>query len=185
MGNNDAIDDQIAQRLKALRLERGLSLDDLAKRSGISRATLSRLENAEVSATAQVLGKLCTVYGLTLTRLIRMVEEQFPPVIPSDLQEVWIDPETGFRRRSVSPPAQALAAEALDCTIPPNTRLSYDGPPRPGMEHHLIMLEGAITITVSGATHALKVGDTLRYQLYGPSLFETGPEGVRYILFMV
>src|SRR5215510_865195 len=99
------IDRRIAQRLKSLRGERGWSLDELAKRSTVSRATLSRLENAEVSPTASVLGKLCAAHGLTLSRLMRMVEEDFPPLVRRDAQPVWIDPENGFRRRSISPPA--------------------------------------------------------------------------------
>ena len=48
------LDRRIAQRLKALRLARGWSLDELAGMAGVSRATLSRLENAEVSPTASV-----------------------------------------------------------------------------------------------------------------------------------
>ena len=43
------LDQRLAGRLKALRLARGWSLDELAGRAGVSRATLSRLENAEVS----------------------------------------------------------------------------------------------------------------------------------------
>ena len=39
---------------------------------------LSRMENAEVSPTAQVLGKLCAVYGLTTSRLLYMVESDAP-----------------------------------------------------------------------------------------------------------
>jgi transcriptional regulator with XRE-family HTH domain len=41
-----ATDRRLAERLRALRGERGWSLDELARRSGVSRATLSRLENA-------------------------------------------------------------------------------------------------------------------------------------------
>ena len=37
----------------------------------VSRASLSRLENAEVSPTASVLGRLCAAYGLTMSRLMR------------------------------------------------------------------------------------------------------------------
>ncbi len=59
------IDRRIAQRLKTLRAERGWSLDELAGRSEISRATLSRLENAEVSPTASALGKLAAAVGQT------------------------------------------------------------------------------------------------------------------------
>jgi transcriptional regulator with XRE-family HTH domain len=181
-----SIDRRIARRLKALRAERGWSLDDLAKRSTVSRATLSRLENAEVSPTASVLGKLCAAYGLTMSRLMHMVEDGFAPLVRGDAQPVWIDPETGFRRRSVSPPARTLAGEALDCALEPNTRIAYDDTPRPGLEHHLILLEGRLGVTVDGRTHDLKPGDCLRYQLFGPSVFETPGEcGARYMLFMV
>ncbi|WP_051556194.1 helix-turn-helix domain-containing protein [Nitratireductor aquibiodomus] len=57
--DDHTIDQRIAERLRALRQERGWSLEDLATRCGVSRATLSRLENAEVSATANALGRLC------------------------------------------------------------------------------------------------------------------------------
>lgn len=181
-----SLDRRIAQRLKELRGERDWSLDELAGRTGVSRATLSRLENAEVSPTASVLGKLCQAYGLTLSRLMLLVEDDFPALVPRSAQPVWIDPATGFRRRIVSPPAQALAGEALECTLEPGTRIEYDGPPRPGLEHHLVMLEGRLSITVDGHTHALGAGDCLRYQLFGASAFDTPPdEGARYILFAV
>ena len=74
------LDQRLAGRLKALRTERGWPLDELASRAGISRATLSRLENAEVSPTASVLGKLCGAYGMTMSRLMRMVEDDFAPL---------------------------------------------------------------------------------------------------------
>lgn len=181
-----ATDQRLAQRLRALRAERAWSLDELNKRSGISRATLSRLENAEVSPTATVLGKLCAAYGMTMSRLMRMVEDDFVPLVRRAEQSVWADPETGFRRRSVSPPAQSLAAEVLECELQPATHIAYDAPPRPGLEHYLHMVEGQLEITVDGHTHRLEAGDCLRYQLYGASAFVTGEHaGARYFLFIL
>ncbi|MDF3834949.1 XRE family transcriptional regulator [Cupriavidus basilensis] len=180
------LDRQIAQRLKGLRAERSWSLDELAKRSSVSRATLSRLENAEASPTASVLGKLCAAYGLTMSRLMRMVEDDFAPLIPRSGQTLWTDPENGFRRRSVSPPATTLAGEALECELGPGTRIAYDGTPRPGLEHHLLMMEGELAVTVDGQTHHLRPGDCLRYQLFGPSAFATPAQSAaRYLLFIV
>lgn len=181
-----AIDQRIAGRLRALRQERGWSLDDLAGRSGVSRATLSRLENAEVSATANVLGRLCAAYGMTLSRLMHLVEDDFPPLAPRAAQALWEDAQSGFVRRVVSPPARALAGEVMEGCLRPGASVSYDGPPRPGLEHHLVMLEGALRITVDGAVHMVHPGDCLRYQLRGPSRFEAGEEGgARYLLFTV
>lgn len=179
-------DQQIAARLSALRMERGWSLDDLAQKSTVSRSTLSRLENAEVSPTAHVLGKLCAAYGMPMSRLMRLVEDTSAPVVRAEAQMLWVDPGTGFRRRSVSPPTQALAGEVLACEIPAATRIAYELPPRPGLEHHLVMLRGALTVTIDGQAHALKTGDCLRYALFGASAFETSPDmGATYFLFLL
>lgn len=180
------LDRRIAARLKALRQDRGWSLDDLAGRAGVSRATLSRLENAEVSPTASVLGKLCAAHGMTMSRLMLLVEDDFVAWVPERAQAVWVDDSVGFRRRSVSPPAQRLAGEVLACELAANAHIAYDQSPRPGLEHHLLMLEGELSITVDGQAHDLLPGDCLRYQLFGASAFSTPPHsGARYLLFIV
>lgn len=180
------IDRRIARRLKSLRAGRGWTLEDLARQSSVPRATLSRLENAEVSASAQVLGKLCAAYGVTLSRLMHQVEGDFPPVVRRRDQLVWSDPATGFRRRSISPPAPALAGEVLECELPPATRLTYERPPRDGLEHHLAMLDGRLAVSVGDVTHDLGPADCLRYRLFGRSAFETPADsGARYILVLL
>ncbi len=180
-----AIDQRIAQRLRELRAERNWSLDELARRSQVSRSTLSRLENAEVSPTASVLGKLCAAYGLTMSRLMHMVEDNFVPLVRRSAQPVWIDPTVNFRRRSVSPPAQTLAGELLECELGPGAHITYDAPPRHGLEHHLFLLDGKLAITVSRQAYDLRPGDCLRYQLFGPSVFATPEDcGARYMLFI-
>jgi len=46
---------RVAEVLKRLRAERRLSLDDLARRSGVSRAALSQIEGARTNPTLAVL----------------------------------------------------------------------------------------------------------------------------------
>jgi transcriptional regulator with XRE-family HTH domain len=182
-----SLDDRLAGRLKALRAARGWSLDDLARASGVSRATLSRLEKAEVSPTAVVLNKLCAAYGVTLSRLMYLVEaEAAEPVVRRADQPVWTDPGTGFHRRSISPPTAALSGEAVEASLPAGARLTYDRPPRTGLEHHLWLLDGRLTVTVEGTAHALGPGDCLRYRLFGSSAYETPVDaGAHYVLFTV
>lgn len=180
------LDHRMAVRLKALRGEGGWSLDALAQRSGVSRATLSRLENGQVSPTASVLGRLCSVYGITMSRLMAMIETGFAPLVQQDEQAVWQDPETGFTRKSVSPPADTLNAEVLECMLPAGARIDYPEPPVPGLEHHLYLLAGALKMTVDDHVHTLHKGDCLRYQLYGRSIFETLKDHTaKYILVIV
>ncbi|WP_425403170.1 helix-turn-helix domain-containing protein [Hwanghaeella sp.] len=184
--NDTDIDNRLAERLRGLRIARGWSLDDLAARSGISRATLSRLENAAVSATAAVLGKLCAVHGLTLSRLMHLVEQDFVPLVKRSDQTEWSDTEAGFTRRIVSPPSDSLSGEALHCHLEPGRRIAYDASPRPRMEHHLVLLNGRMTITIEGSEHQLEAGDCLRYRLDGASAFDTPADtAAEYLLFIV
>ena len=180
------LDTALARRLKALRHEHALSLDELASRSGVSRTTLSRLENAETSPTANALGRLCTVYGLTLSRLMSMVETQSAPLLRYSDQSVWKDPETGFVRRITSPPGPDLQGEAIEGTLQADTHISYDASPRPGLEHHLVLLEGRLTLQFADRSYDLSAGDCLRYRLNGANAFQTPPDsGARYLIFMV
>ncbi|WP_416897021.1 MAG: helix-turn-helix domain-containing protein [Minwuia sp.] len=180
------IDQRLSARLKLLRNERAWSLEQLADRSGVSRASLSRLEKGEVSPTAQVLSRLCAAYGLTLTRLMYLVEDDFEPLVRHGDQAVHRDRAAGYTRRSVSPPAGNLNGEIIEGTLEPGTRIDYDGSSHQGLDHHLLLLEGALSMTIDGVSHKLTPGDCLRYRLSGPNTFETPPEtGARYLLVML
>jgi transcriptional regulator with XRE-family HTH domain len=177
---------RIAQQLARLRGEQSWSLDTLAEKTGISRATLSRLERAELSPTAAMLGKLCSVYGWTLSRLMAEAETRPPNLVSAAAQAEWKDPETGYRRRVISPPSPELRGELVEVRIPAGATVSYDAAPIVGLEHHLWMLEGAITLDVVGSHFSLRPGDCLRYVLTGPSRFENaGKREARYVIAMV
>jgi transcriptional regulator with XRE-family HTH domain len=180
------IEHRIAHQLSVLRAERGWSLDALSERTGISRATLSRLERSEVSPTATMLGKLCTVYGWTLSRLMAEVETRPPNLVPPSGQPQWKDPESGYRRRVVSPPAPGLRGELVEVHLPAGASVSFDTTPVPGLEHHLWMLDGSLTLEVEQSVFRLRAGDCLRYVLAGPTRFEgTGTRGARYVIAIV
>jgi len=179
-------EERLAARLAGLRTERGWSMDELATRSGISRATLSRLERGETSPTALMLNRLCAVYGRTMSRLLTEVEEQGAALVRSDDQPRWTDPATGFVRWSVSPPHPGLRAELMQGELPVGAELGYDVPPVPGLEQHVWILSGRLELTVNGERHLLASGDCLRFRLFGPSRFRCpGPDPVRYLIAVV
>jgi transcriptional regulator with XRE-family HTH domain len=180
------LDRRIALRLAQLRAERGWSLEVLAERTSISRPTLSRLERGELSPTAAMLGRLCSAFGWTLSRLMAEAETRAPTLVPAAQQATWTDPDTGYVRRAVSPPGPGLRGEMVDVRLPAGADVAYDASPVPGLEHHLWMLEGAMTLTVEGTAFELRAGDTLRYLLHGASRFRgTGRRGARYVIAMV
>ncbi|MEU4098583.1 XRE family transcriptional regulator [Streptomyces sp. NPDC026673] len=183
-----SVDARLAVRLAELRDERGWSLDELAARTGISRSTLSRLERAEISPTAALLGRLCAAYERTMSRLLAEVESGREPaqLVRSAEQRVWTDAPSGFERRSVSPPHPALRAEIVEGVLRPGADITYEGPPVAGLEHHVWVREGALRVTVQGHAHDLAPGDCLRYRLWGTSRFHCpGPGPARYAVVLV
>lgn len=179
----DIVETRIAQRLGALRAENGWSLDDLAGRTGISRATLSRIENGGTSPTAGMLGRLSTAFGLTLSRLMMEAEAGGANLLPVAGQTTWTDPETGFQRRAVAPPSAGYRVEIVEGVLPAGQAIAYDASPVPGLEHEIVVLSGRLDLTVEGTAHRLGPGDCLRFRLHGASRYACpGPAAVRYLV---
>lgn len=184
----DQLDHRLAQRLESARHQRGLTLDELAARSGVSRATISRIERAETSPTAHVLGRLCPVFGLTISQLLLDTEADAPSLIAASQAPVWADPETGFRRTSLSPPAPGYAVEIVRGELPAGATIAYPHPPIAGLEHHALVLAGTLELAIESATHLLHphllhAGDCLRYRLTGASRFHNpGAKPATYLI---
>lgn len=182
----EQIEHRIAKRLAGLRADRGWSLEVLSERTGISRASLSRLERSELSPTAAMLGKLCTAYGWTLSRLMAEAETKPVSLVAAAKQAEWTDPESGYRRRVVSPPAPGLRGELVEVRMPAGSTVSFDTSPVHGLEHHLWIIEGSLNLEVEGTRFELHAGDCLRYILTGPTRFEgAGRRETRYLVAMV
>jgi transcriptional regulator with XRE-family HTH domain len=181
-----SLDVRIARRLALLRAQRGWSLDALAARTGISRASLSRLERGELSPTASMLGALCTQYGWTLSRLMAEAESGPPSVVRGPGQVTWKDPATGYLRRIISPPHPNLRGELVEVSLPAGASVSYDASPLPGLEHHLWMLDGSVAIEIEGTSFWVEKGDCVRYVLSGSSRFECrSKRPARYLVALV
>ena len=179
------LNDRLAERLRQIRVSRGWSLEVLAEKSSVSRSTLSRIENAEVSPTAETLGSLSSAYQMSISQLLAPVETPFAPLVRFAEQSVWSDAANGFSRRIVSPPSGGLSAEVVRCELEANQKISYAAPSVPGHEHHLVLLDGILAVTISDKTRVLEGGDCLRYQLFGPSRFQTGDQPASYLIVLV
>ncbi len=185
MGNSIAFDQGLAQRLVVLRQARNWSLDEAAEASGLSRATLSRIERSDTSPTARQLGQLCSAFGLTMSRLMGGLDERPAQHIARADQREWTDPETGFHRRQVSPPAAGFATEMIEGRLPAGAVIAYDAPPLAGIEQHIWMLDGELAFTDGDVVHNLSAGDTLRLHLWGRTRFEAvGANGAHYVVII-
>lgn len=162
---DDSIDAQIAARLRAEREGRGWSLEELARRSAVSRAMISKVERGESSPTATLLGRLSAAFGLTLSQLLARAEQgQGGGLLHrrSD-QQSWRDPDTGFERRSLTPPGAATPLELVWGELPANATISYPASAFSFIEdQQIVALSGRLRFTQGGVTHDLATGDCCR-----------------------
>ncbi len=173
---------KLAHHLRGLREHHDLTLAVLAERSGLSRATLSRIENAEVSPTAETLGRLASVYALPISQLLAPLEKGFQPVVKRKDQAIWRDPKHDFVRRSVSPSNGPLSIEVVESQLGKGQLIAYAAPAIPGQEHHVYVLSGEMQISVDGTAYDLKMGDCLRYILFGETVFKTTDTTCTYVI---
>ncbi|MFG3130310.1 helix-turn-helix domain-containing protein [Streptomyces tendae] len=73
-GGSTCIKRELARLLLALRTERGWSVYDVERRSGVSRSTLSRMERAVTDPTVTMLAAVCRAYGYRASRLLAEAE---------------------------------------------------------------------------------------------------------------
>jgi transcriptional regulator with XRE-family HTH domain len=182
MEEMDELNTQIAARLKALRLERRMTLDDLANASGVSRAMLSRVERAEASPTAVLLSRICAAFGLSLSSFFAETEKASDPLARRADQPVWRDPQTGYVRRAVSPPGSPARTDLVDVAFPASARLDYPAlTGEPPMMQYVWLFSGQMEILANGQTHLLAAGDCLFMTLSDPHAFHNpGPGPAHY-----
>jgi transcriptional regulator with XRE-family HTH domain len=177
---------RIAARVKELRAARGLSLDALAGKSGVSRSMISLIERGESSPTAVVLEKLSAALAVTLASLFDAstaapaagLSRRGANAAKADAvarrrdQPQWQDPASGYRRRNVSPPDVPQPMQIVEVEFPAGGRVAFETGARDVRVHQQVwVLEGAIDITLGSERHRLRQGDCLAMELDRPTMF--------------
>jgi transcriptional regulator with XRE-family HTH domain len=149
------IEQRIAAHLKQRRLASGLSLADLAERSGVSRAMISKVERSAASPTAALLGRLCNGLGVTLSSLIANAEQTASPLVRAKDQTTWQDPVTGLTRAMISPALPESAVEIVRIDLPADASVSYDAQRYLHYEQQVVPIKGRLHLTVGGKEYEL------------------------------
>jgi transcriptional regulator with XRE-family HTH domain len=170
------LNQRIADRVRERRAGRGLSLDALASKSGVSRSMISLIERGESSPTAVVLEKLAAGLGVMLASLFdapaSAAAAPSGPVARRDDQPQWQDPASGYLRRNVSPAGVPQPMQIVEVHFPPGGRVAFETGARDVHVHQQVwVLEGAIDVTLGVERHRLREGDCLAMQLDRPTMF--------------
>ena len=158
----ERVGDRLAQRIRLERDQRGWSLAELAERSGVSKATISKIERAEVSPTAVVLVRLASAFDLTLAGLMLRAEGQGGRVSRAADQPVWRDPETGYVRKQVFSRADN-PVEIIRVEMPARQRVTLPASSYVHIRQALWVLAGSLVITEGDTRHLLAAGDCLGF----------------------
>ncbi|WP_205698444.1 helix-turn-helix domain-containing protein [Conexibacter sp. SYSU D00693] len=169
----------VGPRVRALREGMGLSLRDLAERSGVSAPMLSQVERGETSPTLQVAGRIAAGLELRLSQLLRLDEEGMVTVV-----------RAGDRRRGggaaghafevLTPPLPGQRAELSRHVLAPGATTGGEGDPpmhEPGSREIALVEQGRVVLHIDGATTSLEAGDTVTFDADLPHRFENpGPD---------
>ena len=168
---------RLGVRVRDLRKDRGLTLDELAAASGVSRAMISKLERGEKNPTLVIAARLAEGLGVSLSRLAGVEERREVVVVPREKRPVLRDPETGFERQSLSPTFAGRGVEFLRNVVPEGSTSGDFPPHRKGVEEHLVVERGQLEATLGGETYLLREGDALFFEADVPHRFDNVGRG--------
>jgi transcriptional regulator with XRE-family HTH domain len=187
-GVSNIVDDptpRIAARIREEREARDWSLADLAQKSGVSRAMISKIERSEASPTAALLGRLAGAFGLTLSALLARAELRAGQILRAADQPQWRDPQTGYVRRHVSP-ATDVPIEMIQVELPAGAEVTFPASSYVFLRHLIWVLKGRLIFIEGDITHELGSGDCIALGSPAQCTYRSpGPKPCSYLVIVI
>ena len=164
----------VGPRVRALREAEGLSLRDLAERSGVSAPMLSQVERGETSPTLQVAARIASGLQLRLSQLLRLDEggASVSIVRPAERRAGGAG---GHRYEILTPPLPGQRSEVSRHALAPGAATGGPGDPpmhEAGARETAVVERGTVHLLIDGAEHPLAAGDTVTFDADLPHHFE-------------
>src|SRR4051794_7195975 len=177
---------EVGHRVRALRDAMGLSLRDLAERSGVSAPMLSQVERGETSPTLAVASKIASGLELSLSQLLRLDEGGSVSVVRAN-SRLRGGGARGHSYEVVTPGLPGQRAEvSLHLLKPGAATGGPDDPPmhEPGARETAVVTGGSLRLICDGTTYDLQEGDSVTFDADLPHHFEN-PDGSEARFFAV
>lgn len=170
--DDDAISAELGRRVRALRQARAMTLDQLAQRSGVSRAMISTVERGEKSPTLPIVVRLAAGLGTPLTSLLGAAPDAADVVvIRAADRPTWRDPESGVERSVLSPSHVDHGVELVEHRLPPGASTGTLPPYAAPTAKHVVVSSGRVAVHVGDAVHRLRTGDAMSFEVRAPYAF--------------
>ena len=153
-------DRHVGRRVRALRLERGLSLAHLAVKAGVSIGALSQIERGMSSLRVRVIWPLAAALDIEPSALIGDAPSSDLYCVRAAERRALPVRTEGIGKHLLSPPGAALTG--LMVTVQPGggTAEAYA---HAGNEFGFV-LSGEVELSVDGATYRLQAGDSFAFR---------------------
>jgi len=162
----------IGPKMQALRKAKRMSLTEIAQKTGIQLATLSRIENSKMVGTLESHIKIAKALGIDITELYRGIDKQ-PSVLEVASARSVTDVFTHNDRSSYEMLTKNVLQKKL---MPVLVRIEPKGKTnkeqdKPGTEKFIFVLEGKVEANVGEEKFTLNKNSTLYFDASLPHNF--------------
>lgn len=173
----------VGANLRRLRLRRGLSLERLAKASGVSRAMLGQIELGQSAPTINVLWKIARALEVPFSALISSRKEGGTVVMPASKAKRLTSHDGKFTSRALFPFDVPRRVEFYELRLAPLSSEEADPHP-PGTTENLVVSHGTVEITTGSERHLLATGDSILFEADVPHVYRN-PGNVEAVMYLV
>lgn len=165
----------VGPRVKALREAMGMSLRDLADRSGVSAPMLSQVERGETSPTLSVAARISKGLDLTLSQLLRLDETHHVVIVSKGQRRQSGETSKGHSYEMLTPPLPGQRVALSEHTLQPSASTGGEGDSpmhEPGTRETVLLQNGALDLVIDGERRTLTEGDSVTFDADLPHHFE-------------
>lgn len=154
----------IGPKVRQLRQQLGLSLQQLANRAHVSAAAIHKVERNDMVPTITTLLKLAAALGRPIGHFVDAAPNQVQVAAhtPAAERPMLPAPAAGVELASIGGPRERFRAAGVIATLTPGSQSGAEFTPRPG-EELLLVLDGTVTVEVADERYTLRRGDALHY----------------------
>lgn len=152
----------VANNVRQIRENKKLTLDQAARRTGVSRSMLAQIEKGDVNPTISVLWKIANGYKVSFTSLVDQSQEN-ALLIRADEVTPLIEGNEKYLNYPAFPFQENRLFETYRIIIEREGALSAQ-PHMPGTEEYITVFSGSVEICVGQTSYQLAVGDSLRFK---------------------
>ena len=184
--STDAIHRHLGGRLRQLRLERGWSLEALARASGVSRSMLSEIEREQANPTLAVTLRIARAFGMTLGDLLELPgATSAVTVIRADDRAYHYRSDAHCQIRTLSPLNLEKDVEFYEVVLQPGGALR-SAPHFEGTREFITVQCGQVRVESAADVEALTPGDSASYRADVPhAMINEGSEAAIVHLLVI